>query len=35
MYVFYIYFYIHHHLVEYRHKNLELKSILFWDGGSI
>jgi hypothetical protein len=30
----YIYVYIHHYPVEYRHKNQELKRILFWDGGS-
>jgi hypothetical protein len=35
VYVFNICVYIHYHLVEYIHKNEELKQILFWNGGSI
>jgi hypothetical protein len=33
--MFYIYVYINNHPYERRHKNLELKQLLFWDGGSI
>lgn len=35
MYAFCIYVYVHNHPYEYYHRNLALKRLAFWNGGSV